>query len=156
MNVTAMKYVPLVLVLFAVAACNSRSSAQPIPSGPAGRPPERCWVWRGDRMPRARRTARSVLAVIGDALRRGLPACGCGRPDLAAAPRPEGSRLSGSGMPPAPESASCPLPPPGPGMVLRPLRAIPRCARASASELGLSRTAWRTEGVPLKSTWRNL
>jgi hypothetical protein len=36
MGVTTMKYVPLVLVLFAVAACNSRSSGQPIPSGPAG------------------------------------------------------------------------------------------------------------------------
>ena len=35
MNVTVMKYVPLVLVLFAVAACNSRGSAQPTPSGPA-------------------------------------------------------------------------------------------------------------------------
>lgn len=34
MNVTVMKYVPLVLVLFAVAACSSRGSAQPIPSGP--------------------------------------------------------------------------------------------------------------------------
>ena len=33
MNVTVMKYVPLVLVLFAVAACSSRGSAQPIPSG---------------------------------------------------------------------------------------------------------------------------
>ncbi|HJX99500.1 MAG TPA: hypothetical protein VJ351_01680 [Streptosporangiaceae bacterium] len=34
MNVTVMKYVPLVLVLLAVAACSSRGSAQPIPSGP--------------------------------------------------------------------------------------------------------------------------
>jgi hypothetical protein len=33
-NVTAMKYVPLVLVLFALAACSSRGSAQPVPSGP--------------------------------------------------------------------------------------------------------------------------
>lgn len=30
-----MKYVPLVLVLFAVAACNSQGGARPIPSGPA-------------------------------------------------------------------------------------------------------------------------
>jgi hypothetical protein len=35
MNVTVMKYVPLVLVLLAVAACSSRGSAQPFPSGPA-------------------------------------------------------------------------------------------------------------------------
>jgi hypothetical protein len=34
MNVTVMKYAPLVLVLFAVAARNSRGGAQPVPSGP--------------------------------------------------------------------------------------------------------------------------
>ena len=34
------------------------------------------------------------------ALRRGLPARGCGPADLAAAPRPEGSRPSGRGSPP--------------------------------------------------------
>ncbi len=45
-------------------------------------------------MPGARRTARPVLAVavIGGALRRWLPACGCGCADLVAAPRSEGSR----------------------------------------------------------------
>ena len=57
---------------------------------------------------------RSVLAVavpVG-ALLRELPACGCGPADLVAAPSPEGSRPSGLGMPPVPESArarrSCP------------------------------------------------
>ena len=34
----------------------------------------------------------------------------CGRADLVAAPRPEGSRPAGRGRPPAPKSASCPRP----------------------------------------------
>ena len=45
---------------------------------------------------------------IGDKLRRGLGPCRCGRADLAAAPRPEGSRPSGRGRP----AASCPRPRP--------------------------------------------
>jgi hypothetical protein len=44
----------------------------------------------------------------GCALLRELPACGCGPADPVAAPRPEGSRPSGRGRPPAPESARCP------------------------------------------------
>ena len=52
--------------------------------------------------PGARTTARPVrvVAVIEGAWRRGLAACGCGRADLAAAPRPEGYRPSGRGRPP--------------------------------------------------------
>ena len=41
------------------------------------------------------------------ALLRDLPASRCGPADLVAAPSPEGSRPSGLGMPPAPESARC-------------------------------------------------
>jgi len=75
-------------------------------------------------MPGARRTARPVrvVAIIGCALRRGLPACGCGPADLVAAPRPEGFRPGGRGRPPAPESASC----------LRPRPALARPPRRSA------------------------
>ncbi len=72
-------------------------------------------------MPGARRTVRSVLAVavtVG-ALLRELPACECGPADLVAAPSPEGSRPSGLGMPPAPESARCPPTPPGSGTGFR-------------------------------------
>jgi len=47
------------------------------------------------------------------ALLRERPACGCGPADLVAAPSPEGSRPSGLGMPPTPESAWCPTVPSG-------------------------------------------
>ena len=71
----------------------------------------------GERMPGARRAAPSVLAdaVIVGALRRELPACVRGPADLVAAPRPEGSRPSGRGTLPAPESAKCPSFPSGSG-----------------------------------------
>ena len=49
---------------------------------------------QGNRRARRVENGSPVLAVavhLG-ALRRGLPACGCGPADLAAAPRPEGSR----------------------------------------------------------------
>jgi hypothetical protein len=63
------------------------------------------------------------------ALLRELPACGCGRADLVAAPRPEGSRPAGRGRPPAPESARCPPPRRATGSVPAPARALPRCFR---------------------------
>jgi hypothetical protein len=59
-------------------------------------------------MPGARRTAGPILAVTVGALLRELPACGCGRADLVAAPNRAGSRLSRFGMAArAPESARC-------------------------------------------------
>ena len=48
-------------------------------------------------------------------LLRELPACGCGPADPVVGPRPEGSRPSGRGRPPAPESVRCPSTPPGSG-----------------------------------------
>ena len=90
-----------------------------------------CDLSPGDRALDARTTARPVPAVaaIGCALRPGLAACGW------RACRPGGGAAPG-GLPPvrarqaaAPESASCPRPPPGIGLVLMQLRAIPRCPR---------------------------
>jgi hypothetical protein len=109
-------------------------------------------------MPGARRTAQSVLvvAVPVGALLRELPACGRGPADLVAAPSPEGSRPSGLGMPPAPESARC-LPTPS---------GFWHSSRASSHLLsvvsrfrgqtrpGLDGLA-RPQGVPLKP-WRKL
>lgn len=79
-------------------------------------------------MPGARRTAQSVLvvAVPVGALLRELPACGRGPADLVAAPSPEGSRPSGLGMPPAPESARCLPTPSGFGTVLALARTFSR------------------------------
>ena len=58
----------------------------------------------GDGMPGARRTARSVLAVavIGDTLRRGLPACGCRPFPSAAVPAPPARRRDRGDDLPAP------------------------------------------------------
>src|ERR1039457_3693753 len=101
-------------------------------------------------MPGARRTVRPVLAVavhLG-ALLRELPACGCGPADLVAAPSPEGSRPSGLGMPPAPESARCPPTLPGFGNLPAPAHA-PLGGLASRGRTRPGRTAWRAEGVPL-------
>jgi len=65
---------------------------------------------RGERMPGARRTARSVLAVavaVG-ALLRELPACGCGLADLVAAPSPEAPARQGSASrPPRSRRGAC-------------------------------------------------
>jgi hypothetical protein len=44
----------------------------------------------------------------GCALRPEVPTCGCGRADLVAAPRPEGSRPAGRGMPPGPRVSAVP------------------------------------------------
>ena len=103
-------------------------------------------------MPGARRTARSVLAVavtVG-ALLRELTTCGCGPADLVAAPRPEGSRPAGRGMPPGPESARCPPTLSGSGKVSASAHAPARWPRVPVSERGHGRTARRAEGVPLK------
>jgi hypothetical protein len=56
---------------------------------------------------------------------------------------------AGRGRPPAPESARCPQSRPATGFVRVPARAVPRCSRVAASELGYGRTAWRAEGVPV-------
>jgi hypothetical protein len=104
-------------------------------------------------MPGARRTVRSVLAVavtVG-ALRRELPACGCGPADLVAAPSPEGSRPAGLGMPPAPESARCPPTPPGLWQGSRVSSRDPSVVSRSRVRTWPGRTALaRPEGVPLK------
>jgi len=80
-------------------------------------------------------------------LRRVLPACGCGPAALAAAPRPKGFRPAGRGRP-LPGVGELPATPQL-WLIPAPPRAMPRCARVSAPELGQARTAWRAEGVPL-------
>jgi hypothetical protein len=124
--------------------------------------PGPCDLLPGDRHAWRETPDWPVLAGRGHrgALWRALAACGCGRADLAAA-RPESSRPSGRGRPPAPESASCPRSPPGIGLVLMQLRAIPRYARASARALftGSPRlTAGAVQDSPVvrRDLWRHL
>jgi hypothetical protein len=102
-------------------------------------------------MPGARRTARPVLAVgvTVSALLREVPAGGCGPADLVAAPSPEGSRPSGLGMPPAPESALCPPTSPARAKLPRQLAHPSRWSRVPRQSVAGAGRAWRAEGVPL-------